>query len=673
VIAGVLLVAATRSASAQTTFSKDVAPIVFEHCAPCHRAGEIGPFALTSYRDVRQRATQIVDVIRRRVMPPWKPRGDPALFVGARVLTEAQIDTIRDWVAQGALEGSSADLLVLPPPADGWQLGRPDVIVTMPQPYVLRAEGRDVFRTFVLPTPTTSARFVRAIEFRPGNARAVHHANIGVDRSRASRRLDALDVEPGYDGGMVPDASYPPGHMLGWTPGQRPRASPEGTAWRLEPESDIVVQLHLQPTGKPEPVQVSIGVYFTDQPPTRTPIGLRLGSQTIDIPPDVASYVVTDQFELPVDAEVLAIQPHAHNLGRTVQATATLPDGSMRALVDIADWDFRWQDVYRYARPIPLPRGTTINMRFDYDNSAANVRNPFRPPRRVVWGQNTFDEMGDLWVQLIARSESDAARLAAEVERKRRVEDLAGYTKVLELDRYNPLRHEQVAMIHLGLGRVDEAIKHLREALRLHEGSAPTHYNLGIALSLQRKFDGALAEFRRAIALDPGHAEAHNNAGAMLHVAGKLDDAAVHYRRALELRPDNLDARSNLGRILSAAGRDADAADEFRRVLAVRPDHVSALAGLGWVLATSANPAIRDPQAAVRAAQQASTLTSDADAAALDGLAAAYASAGDFTRAVSIAERALEAARRSGLPGLADQVSMRLALYKSGQPYRRYK
>ena len=425
-IAGVLLVVAARAAHAQPTFARDVAPIVFEHCTPCHRPGEIGPFSLTSFPDVRQRASQIVDVVSRRVMPPWKPRGDGTQFVGARVLSDAQIGTIRDWAAAGAPEGNPADLPRLPEWPTGWQLGTPDVVVRMLEPFMLRADGADVFRTFVLPISNAAGRFVRAVEFNPGNARAVHHANFGIDRTRSSRHLDGLDREPGYEGGMVPDAAYPPGHMLGWTPGQRPRPSPPGAAWRLEPDSDVVVQLHLQPTGKPEPVQVSVGLFFTDQPPTQTPVGLRLGSQTIDIPAGQAAYVVADSYQLPVDVDVLAIQPHAHNLGRVMRASATLPDGATRLLLDIDDWDFRWQDVYRYAQPIALPRGTTISMRFTYDNSAANPRNPHHPPQRIVWGQNTANEMGDLWIQVMPRASRDLMTLNEDVERKRLAEDLAG-------------------------------------------------------------------------------------------------------------------------------------------------------------------------------------------------------------------------------------------------------
>src|SRR5581483_4580123 len=220
-----------------------------------------------------------------------------------------------------------------------WQLGAPDLIVRMPAPYVVRADGGDVFRTFVVAIPTERARFVRAIEFHPGNARVVHHANIGIDRTRSSRELDAKDPEPGYVGGMVPDARYPEGQLLGWTPGQVPHAAPPGMSWRLEANSDLVLQLHLQPTGKPEPLQVSVAFYFTDDPPRRSPLGLRLGSETIDIPPGDARYVVRDDYVLPVDVDLLALQPHAHNLGRTMEADATLPDGTIRDLIAIDDWD----------------------------------------------------------------------------------------------------------------------------------------------------------------------------------------------------------------------------------------------------------------------------------------------------------------------------------------------
>lgn len=654
--------------SAQPTFTTDVAPIVFKRCAPCHRPGEIGPFNLLTYADVRQRATLVADVVTRRVMPPWKPMApEPGLeLADARALTDAEIATIRQWVAGGAVEGNARDLPSAPTFAVGWQLGAPDLVVSMPRPFVLPAAGADVFRTFVLPIPTERTRYVRALEFRPGNARVVHHANLGVDRTRSSRRLDMADPDPGYAGGMVPDASYPPGYMLGWTPGQRPRPSPDGMPWRLESASDLVVQLHLQPTGKPEPVQVSIGLFFTATPPSGAPVGLRLGSQSIDIPAAESRYVVSDSYRLPVDVDVLAIQPHAHNLARDVRGQATLPDGSTQSLITIADWDFRWQDVYRYERPIALPAGTTIAMRFTYDNSAANPRGLRRPPQRVVWGQNTSDEMGDLWLQLVPRRRADLEVLGADIARKTRADDLAGYSKLMREEPGSPLRHDVVAMLYLQDGRAEEAAAHLRESLRLNSESAPGHYNLGLALSMLKRFDAAAAEFEAAVRIDPGHAEAYNNLGAMRHVAGDLAGAADYYRRAAEIRPDNAEAHNNLGRVLLTQGREAAALAEFRAALAVNPDLASALSGVAWVLATASQTELRNVADAVRAGERAVAIASADKPTALDALAAAYAAAGQFDRAAATARSAIDAAVAAGNQALADQIRQRLAAYQAG-------
>jgi len=439
-------------------------------------------------------------------------------------------------------------------------------------------------------------------------------------------------------------------------------------SWRLERESDLVVQLHMQPTGKPEAVQVSVGFFFTDEPPSRMPVGLRLGSETVEIAAGDRNYAVTDSYRLPVDLEVLAIQPHAHNLARRMDATATLPDGSARPLISIPDWDFRWQDVYRYAKPVVLPAGTTLSMRFTYDNSADNPRNPSRPPRAVVWGQNTWDEMGDLWVQVVPRAGGDQAVLEDDIGRKTRAEDLAAYTKLLDKDPKDPLRHDAVAMLYFQSGRVQEAAAHFRESLRLNPGSGPAHYNLGTALSAERKFDEALTEFQESVNLDPGYAEAHNNLGAMLHLLGRLDEAAVHYGRAVALRPDNVQAQNNLGRLFSQQGRQAEAIDCFRRALALDPDFAAALYGLAWIRATS-DSSLRDAKEAVRLAERADALTRHNDPPALDVLAASYAAAGLFDQAVATGRSAAAAATSAQMSSLASEILKRLALYEQRQPY----
>lgn len=193
---------ASTSAQPRPTFNKDIAPIVWSRYASCHRPGEIGPFSLLTYDDVRRHATQIATVTSRRLMPPWKPLPGRGAFEGERRLTDAELQTIQQWVAGGLAEGDAADRPPMPDWNDGWQLGTPDLIVRMSEPCTVRAHGPDVFRSFVIPIPVTRMRYVRALVFRPGKARVVHYANLGVDRTSASRRLDERDPEPGYAGGM---------------------------------------------------------------------------------------------------------------------------------------------------------------------------------------------------------------------------------------------------------------------------------------------------------------------------------------------------------------------------------------------------------------------------------------------------------------------------------------
>lgn len=661
--------AAPAGAAEPVTFNRDIAPILFAHCSSCHRPGDIAPFSLLTYRDARQRMTLIAEATRRRIMPPWKPEDQPGRFLSDRALSSEQVDLIQQWVAQGGEEGERREL----PPAlgvsTGWQLGAPDVVVSLPEPYTLAAEGGDLFRTFVLPVPTVTPQYVRAIEFRPVNARVVHHANIGVDRTRSSRRLDAADPEIGYVGGMVRDAAYPPGYLLGWTPGQQPRPSPDGMPWRLEPQSDLIVQLHLQPTGKPEPVQVEVGFYFTSQPPVRTPHGLRLGSETIDIPPGERAYTIADEYVLPVDAELLAVQPHAHNLGREVYAQATRPDGTVEPIITIRDWDFRWQDVYRFAKPPVLPRGSRIAMRFVYDNSVENARNPFQPPRRIVWGQNTTDEMGDLWLQLVPVRNEDGPLLAADIGAKTRAEDIAAYTKVMTADPLNPLRHDAVATLYLQGGGAAQAVTHFRESLRLNPDSAATHYNLGVALSMLREYADATREFESAVRLDPDHAEARNNLGAMLHVAGRFDEAAAHYRKAIELRPENAEAHSNLGRLLTLQSKPREAVPLFEQALAIDPDLVSALTGLAWIRATTADAAFRRPGQAVALAERARQASGGRDPNAFDALGAGYAALGDFDQAAKAARLGIALAEAAGSQPLVAEMGERLQLYEQHKPF----
>ncbi|HUQ87650.1 MAG TPA: tetratricopeptide repeat protein [Vicinamibacterales bacterium] len=536
------------------TFTKDVAPIIFEACVSCHRTGGPGPFPLTTYDEVRRRATQIVEVTRTMYMPPWKVHKDVGEFVGQRQLTPREFSTINQWAKTGTPEGDPKHLPPLPKLADGWLLGKPDLIVKPDAVFTLPAQQTDAFRIFAIHIPVSKRTYVTGIEFHPGNARVVHHANIRIDRTPATRTLDAADPLPGYDGLMPRSAEYPEGHFLGWTPGQvAPLVQPE-LAWTLEPGSDLVVQLHMQPSGAAEEVLPEIGFYFTDRAPKQTPTILRLGSQGIDIPAGESHYVIRDSYVLPVDVQLLAIQPHAHYRAREILGIATLPDGTDRHVMYISDWDFRWQHVYREVAPIALPKGTRLSMQYTYDNSASNPRNPESPPAHVYWGQRSRDEMGDLWFQLLANNEADRARLSSEITAKMTGEDIVGYETMLKVTPNDAELHDDVALLYLGLGFAANAVRHFQASATLKPQSAAAHFNLGTALAQAGRFDESIRAFNEALSRRPDYGLAHGNLGRVLLAKGEVADALKHLQEAVRLEPNNPQNLLGLAETLAQRG-----------------------------------------------------------------------------------------------------------------------
>ena len=554
---------------APPAFAKDIARIVYSRCVPCHRADGAAPFSLVTYAEVRQHATQIAAVTKSRYMPPWKPEEGFGAFIGERRLSEAEIDLIERWVGTGAVEGDAVDL---PPPprwSGGWQLGTPDVILTLPA-YTLAADGPDVFRNFVVTVPGAGTSYVRGLEFLPGNP-AVHHANIRVDATAASRRLDEADPAPGYEGMILHSADYPDGHFLGWTPGQTSPLAPDGLAWRLDAGNDLVVQLHLRPTGRAERIESTIGVYLTAVPPARLPAILRLGRQNLDIPPGAGQYRVSDSYVLPVDAEIQAIQPHAHYRARQVNAWATQPGGIRRPLIRIQQWDFNWQDQYRYAAPFWLAAGTRLEMEYVFDNSATNPRNPDRPPVRVSWGWRSSDEMADVWVQVMTRSDADRAQLVRDVRRKMALEDVIGCERlILRQPDYADLRNDAAAL-YLELGQPESALRHFASVLRLQPGSAVAHYNAAVALEALRRIDDAAREYEAAVRIDPAYSVAHNNLGTLYVGQRRLGDARREYESAVQSGPANAEAHNNLGAVLLAFDEAARSIPYLQRAILLRP------------------------------------------------------------------------------------------------------
>jgi len=561
------------------TFAGDIAPILHEHCAGCHHQGGSAPFSLVTYDEVRPRARQIAAVVRRRLMPPWNPEpGYGGPFEGERRLADDEIGRIQKWATSGAARGSTATLPPLTSPRrTGWQLGVPDVVVSLPVPYTVAAGTRDVLRNFVIPVPISQTRYVTGLEFQPSNRAVAHHANIRIDQTSASRRLDELDPEPGYGGITAPSAVYPDGHLLAWTPGQVPPLLRAGMAWQLNPGSSLVIQMHLMPTNKPEPILLEVGLYFTDVPPDRRPAMLRIGEQSIDIPAGETSYVVGDRYVLPVDVEVQSIQPHAHYLAKDIKGFVTFPDGTRRWLIYIKKWNFHWQDLYRYREPFWLPKGSTLHMEYIYDNSASNPLNPNTPPKRVRFGQLTTDEMGDLWIQVLTRDRRDRALLMNDYQEKESAEDIEGYHTMLGSSPDDASIHDGLANAYIRLNRLEEGTRHARESVRLQPGSSAAHYNLATALVQAGAYDEAAARFRQAIGLNPRDAFAHNGLGVLLVKTGRAVEAIEAIREALRLEPLYANAHNNLGVALQTLGRIDEAIDEYREAVRITPAYTEPL------------------------------------------------------------------------------------------------
>jgi thiol-disulfide isomerase/thioredoxin len=387
------------------TYAHDIAPILNASCVSCHRDGEIGPMALDTYGDARRWATNIATVTGEKRMPPWKPTADCGPFVGERKLTAAQVTTLKQWADAGAPLGDPKDLPPAPKFAKGWRLGEPDLVLTMPAAWKTPATGADIYRCFVLPTNLTEDKEVVAVEYRAGNKSVVHHVLGYVDTASKGRKKDAAEDGDGYTSFGGPGFT-PQGEMGGWAPGNLPQFLPEGIGRPLPAGSDLILQVHYHPTGKPEEDRTSVGLYFAKKPITKKLRTIPIVAP-LNIPPGEANYQTVGGMPVPFDARVISVTPHMHLLGRKIALSVTLPDGSTKPLIRIDDWDFNWQDTYTFKEAVRLPRGAKVALQASYDNSSANPRNPNSPPQPVRWGEKTTDEMCIGFISFIVEDEND--------------------------------------------------------------------------------------------------------------------------------------------------------------------------------------------------------------------------------------------------------------------------
>ena len=569
--------ASASQPSPQVTYNRDIAPIFSRSCSTCHRPGEAAPFSLLTYSDAKRHARQIAELTQSRAMPPWLPEPQELKFADDLRLPQEEIDRIQRWVEQGAVEGDAKDLPPSPKFVEGWRLGKPDLVLTASKPLTLPPQGTDTYWNFIFPVPINETRWVKAVEIRPGDKRYVHHANILVDREGSSRQREA---EPGAGfGGMEirieSQVFDPDSHLLFWKPGTVPYVEPDGMAMRLDRGTDLILNTHLQPSGKTEVIQPSIGLYFTPHAATKLPMLLQLENDLkLDIPPGQKDFLVTDDFTLPIDVDLMAIYPHAHYLGKDIQAFATLPDGTKKMLIHIPHWNLNWQAVYRYESPVRLPKGTTVSLRYVYDNSEDNPLNPNHPPARVVGGNRSTDEMCHLWLQVLPvnfdPAQGDPRMALQEALARHNIEknpadfeahyNLASmlqakdnsdaaireYELAIQLRPDDATANNALGAALVAAGHPEKAVGILQAALKARPDYFDAHYNLGIALASTNDFEGASQQFQLALHSQPNDANAEANLGSALAEMGRLPEAKSHFERALQIDPNQALAKENL-------------------------------------------------------------------------------------------------------------------------------
>jgi tetratricopeptide (TPR) repeat protein len=562
--------AAATVGAGEPTFAEHIAPIVYRACTPCHHEGGPTPFALRGYDDVVRRRRKIAEVTALGLMPPWLPSHPE--FDGDRRLAAAELALLQAWCEGDAPRGDPAREPTAPTFAAGWQLGEPDLVLRPEVAFELPAAGADEVRNLVIPAGIGSARFVAAVEIRP-HSPAVHHAVLAVDGSGRARQLDAADPAPGFVAMDLGGARPPDGYFVGWTPGKAARRFGDGMAWQLQPGHDLVLQLHLVPTGRRETVAPEIGIHFTALAPTVVTYPLTLFAADIDLPPGVRDVRVGDRFVLPVAVTVHSIYPHAHYLCTSMGAWATTPGGARQDLLTLPRWDFDWQDDYRYRTPVALPAGTELAFEYTFDNSADNPANPSRPPQHVRSGDRSIDEMANLTLQVVVADHAGRRRLG-EASLQHELRQLGEAPSLLV----------QLAALWRDEGRFAEGLAAAERALRASPGHAAAQFERALGLQRLGRAVEAEAALRACLATEPGHFEARVQLGSLLLGTSRAAEAQAAFEAALALRPDSAAVLTNLGLALLAGNDLAGAEVRLRAALTHDRDQFAAWFYLGELL-----------------------------------------------------------------------------------------
>jgi hypothetical protein len=392
------LLCASLGASAQTpTWATDVAPIIYNKCASCHRNGGIAPFNLLSYTDAINNASKVKAAVEDGIMPPWPPDPSYNRLAHERLLSTAEKNKILNWLNGGRPRG---DVSLEPPTPvfsnNGDLPGTPDMVLKIPT-YTSTATTNDVYRCFVLPTGLTADKFITAFECIPGDRSMVHHVVVFTDTTGQSTTLDAGDPGPGYT--SFGSIGVPSAEMVGgWVPGMSPAVYPNGFGLRLSKNAKVVLQIHYPKGTSGMKDSTELHLFFSPvntlrrlymQPVLNHEVNI---NAPLNIPANTVKEFTESQF-VPVDLTVFGVTPHMHYLGKKINVFGVGPTGDTQRVISIPDWDFHWQGTYMLRKAMKIAAGTTAYSNATYDNTTNNPDNPSSPPKNVSAGEQTTDEM----------------------------------------------------------------------------------------------------------------------------------------------------------------------------------------------------------------------------------------------------------------------------------------
>ncbi|MEP7271668.1 MAG: thiol-disulfide isomerase [Acidobacteriota bacterium] len=389
-----------QTTSAVPTFTKAVAPILYKHCASCHRAGDIAPMSLLTYEETRPWAKSIREQVATGQMPPWHADAAHGTFANDRRLSAQEKETLLLWIGGGTPKGDPKDLPPQPVFPAGWEIGTPDAVISMPKEYEVPASGTINYQYFEAPTNFTEDKWVQAVEVRPGARSVVHHVLVFCREPGGQTRQPVFTQ-------VVPDMRAPTrqqaqsnaprrdqerGLIATTAPGTNAMIFQPGTALRIRAGSVLTLQIHYTANGEPTRDKSSVGLIFAKQPPQQEIRTSAFVNPLFLIPPGANNYAVETAIQFNEDVHIYALFPHTHLRGKSWEYRLIYPDGRTEVVLSVPKYDFNWQTYYIFAKPLALPKGARLEATAHYDNSPANPWNP-DSKASVRWGEQTWEEM----------------------------------------------------------------------------------------------------------------------------------------------------------------------------------------------------------------------------------------------------------------------------------------